>query len=115
MAVAQFLVVRHQMMMTSLHRGRIGWEDIVVFTLAGAIIYPDKVLEWLSDKTGRAFGWLLLILFELGAIGLIALAMFLMMPVCPKLVWWEPFLMVGLLAAIRIGVWLALQLFDLDD
>ena len=102
-------------MMTSFHHGRIGWEDVVTFSLAGAIVYPDKVFEWLSDKTGKTFGWLHLVVFELAAIGLMALAMFLIMPICPKLVLWEPFLMVGLLAAIRFGVWLALQFFGLDD
>jgi hypothetical protein len=102
-------------MTLSLHGGRIGWADAVVLSLAGAIVYPDHVLEWWSDQTGKTFGWLHLIVLELVAIGLLALAMYLLMPICPRLVWWEPVLMVGLLAAIRFGVWLVLQVFGLDD
>jgi len=102
-------------MTISTHRGRVDWYDIIIFALAGAIVYPDKILEWLSDKTGKVFGWWHLIFLELVAIGSLIVVMLLLLPSYPKLDWWEPVLFVGLLAAIRIGVWVAMQIFGLDD
>jgi hypothetical protein len=39
----------------------------------------------------------------------------LLMPMYLKLEWWNPFLMVGFLAAVRIGVWLVARMFHFDD
>lgn len=79
-------------LITSFHGSQISWEDAVLFSLAGALVYPDQILEWMSAKTGRVFGWLHLIAFESAVAGLMTLAMFLMMPLSPTLVWREPFL-----------------------
>lgn len=102
-------------LITSFHGSQISWEDAVLFSLAGALVYPDQILEWMSAKTGRVFGWLHLIAFESAVAGLMTLAMFLMMPLSPTLVWREPFLITGLLAAIRLGVFLIMNIFGLDD
>lgn len=96
-------------------RARIHWYDIIVLPLAAAIVYPDVVLDWLSEMTGKILGWWHLLAVELAAIGLMIVAMVLLMPVYPKLDWWYPLLMVGLIAAVRFGVWLVTRLFDFDD
>ena len=75
--------------------------ELVIIALAGAILYPDKILRWQPEKTGKIFTWRRLILLELAAIGLLVLAMYVMLPIYPKLVWWEPLFYVGLLAVIR--------------
>lgn len=59
----------------ALRRGRIHWYDIVLLALAAAIVYPDKVLDWLSERTGRAFGRSYLILIEVLAIALMIVTM----------------------------------------
>ena len=96
-------------------RGRIDWYDFVLIGLAAAIVYPDRILEWLSERTGRVLGWLHLILIEVAAIGFMIVAMMLLMPVYPKLAWWHPMLYVGLLALIRIIMWLVTKMFGFDD
>jgi hypothetical protein len=75
--------------------------ELPIIALAGAILYPDKILRWLSEKTGRIFRWWHLVLLELAAIGLLILAMYVLMPIFPKLAWWEPLFYVGLLTVIR--------------
>ena len=96
-------------------RGRINWYDIVLIGLAAAIVYPDRILEWLSERTGRALGWLHLILIEVVAIMLMVVVMVLLMPVYPKLEWWHPMFYVGSLALIRFIMWLVTQMFGFDD
>jgi len=96
-------------------RGRIHWYDIVLLGLAAAIVYPDKILEWLSEHTGRALGWLHLILIEAAAITLMVVAMVLLMPVYPKLEWWHPLLYIGILALFRTIMWCVTQMFGFDD
>ena len=96
-------------------RGRWHWYDIILVGLAAIIVYPDKVLEWLSERTGRELGWLHLILIEVVAIGLTVIAMVLLMPAYPKLEWWYPILFVGMLALFRIVIWFIKQMFGFDD
>ena len=96
-------------------RGRIHWYDIILIGLAAAIVYPDKILEWVSERTGRALGWLHLILIEVVAIILMIVAMVLLMPLYPKLAWWHPMLYVGLLAMVRVIMAFVTSLFGFDD
>ena len=89
--------------------------DFVFLAVAGAIVFPDKVLEWVSDRTGKIFGWWHLIALDLLAVGTMIVATVILLPVYPKLNWWEPLIFVGVLAATRLGVWLAVKLFGFDD
>lgn len=96
-------------------RGRWHWYDILLVGLAAMIVYPDKVLEWLGERTGRELGWLHLILIEFVAIGLMVIAMILLMPVYARLEWWYPIIFVGLLTVLRTVMWSIKQMFDFDD
>jgi hypothetical protein len=96
-------------------RGRWHWYDIIIVGLAAVIVYPDKIMEWLSECTGWKLGWLQLILIEVVAIVLMVIAMALLMPAYPKLEWWYPMLFVGLLIAFRAVSWLINQMFGFDD
>ena len=78
-------------------------------------MFPDKVLEWVSDKTGKVFAWWYLLVAELVAIAVLVGAMSLLMPVYPRLEWWYPLFMVGFIAALRLGVWMVTKLFGFDD
>jgi len=96
-------------------RGRIHWYDIVFTGLAAAIVYPDKILEWLSGQTGFAWGLLHLILVQAVAIGLMIVAMLLLMQMYPRLEWWHPLTHVGMLAGIRTIMWCLSRMFGFDD
>jgi hypothetical protein len=96
-------------------RARIHWYDLVFIGLAAAIVYPDRILEWLSEQTGRAWGLLHLILVEAIAIGLMIAAMILLMPIYPRLEWWHPLFHVGMLAGIRTLMWCLSRMIGFDD
>lgn len=97
-------------------RGRGGeWYDFMLIGLAALIVYPDKILEWLSTCTGRALGWGHLILIEVVAIVLMIAVMLWLLPLYPKLEWWRPLLFVGMVAAFRLILWLITNLFGFDD
>ena len=91
------------------------WYDIVLVALAAAIVYPDKVLDWLSERTGRAFGWFHVVVLEVVAIALMGVTMLVLMPMYPKLEWWHPVLYVGMLASIRVITGWVTHLFGLND
>jgi hypothetical protein len=80
------------------------WDEIFILYLSCVIVYSDKILERLSSKTSKRLGWWHLIWIESAAIGLLVLAMYVMIPIYQKLVWWEPLYYVGLLAVIRIMI-----------
>lgn len=91
------------------------WYDIVLVALAAAIVYPDKVLEWMSERTGRAFGWFHVVVLEVVAIALMGVTMLGLMPMYPKLEWWHPVLYVGMLASIRVITRWVTRLFGFND
>src|ERR1700733_9120536 len=91
---------------------------LTVFTLlalTSAIVYPDKLLEWLSAKTGISFTRWHVIILALASISLMTIAIIFFLPVCYRLDRVTPFVMVGLLAIMRIGNWLAARIFGFGD
>ena len=99
----------------ALRRGRIHGYDIVLLVLAAAMVYPDKVLEWLSERMGRVFGWFHVAVLEGIAITLMGVTMRVLMPMYPRLEWWHPVLYVGMLASIRVITGCVTRLFGLND
>jgi hypothetical protein len=91
------------------------WYYYLLLGLAAMIVYPDKILDELSDRTGREFGWQYVLVLEAVAIGLMIVAMHLLTPRYPKLTWWLPVLFVGGIAAIRFLMWRVVRMFGFDD
>jgi len=103
-----------------LGRRPIYWYDIVFFALAGVIVFPDKILLWISDMRGKIVRWWHYVLVELLGICCIIIATVLLLPIFSTikrypLKWWHPLVWIGILSAPRIGVWLVSKLFDFDD
>ncbi|MBN8247398.1 MAG: hypothetical protein J0L84_08135 [Verrucomicrobia bacterium] len=96
-------------------RGRGDWYDIPLFGVAALLVYPDVVLEWLSEVTGRALGWLHLLALEAAGVMGMILAMLWLMPMYPKLMWWHPVLYVGMLALFRVIMACVTRLVDFWD
>ena len=96
-------------------RGRLHWYEFIIIGLAAVIVYPDKVLDWIGDRTGRAFDWRHVLLFEGIAVALMFAAMALLMPVYPRLHWWQPLFFTGVLALLRFIMWCVVRLFGFDD
>jgi hypothetical protein len=96
-------------------RGRWYWYDIIFVGLAVVIVFPDKVLGWISDRTGREFGLWHIVWLEIIAVGLIVIAMTLLMPVCPRLNWWYPFLSIGAFVLVRGIRWLVIEMLGFHD
>jgi hypothetical protein len=93
----------------------IEWYNGIILPLAAAIVYSDKVLLWISDKTQVVYGWRTLIIYEMSAVGLMVLAMFWLMPICANLSWSDPLIWAGILGAMRSGFRMAVQFLNLDD
>ncbi len=91
------------------------WYDIIIGGLAAVIVYPDKVLDWIGERTDREFGWPYVVLLEAVAIALMFVAMALLMPAYPRLEWWNPLLFVGILATIRAITWFVDEWFGFRD
>jgi hypothetical protein len=96
-------------------RGRWHWYDIIIVGLAAVIVYPDRLLDWIGERTGRAFGWWHVVLLEVVAASLMFLSMALLMPVYPRLEWWYPVLFVGVLGLLRAAMWFVSELFGFHD
>lgn len=79
------------------------------------IVYPDKVLEWIGERTGRGFGLRHVVYVVVVAITLMFIVMTLLMPVYPKLQWWYPLLSVGVLGVCRFIMSIVTSMFGFDD
>jgi hypothetical protein len=83
--------------------------------LAATIVYPDQVLDWIGERTGKVFGWKHVACLEVIAIGVLILTMKLLMPVYPKLTWWYPLAGIGLIGLFRIVLKFLVGMFGFDD
>lgn len=88
------------------------WYDMVFLGLAAIVVYPDEVLDWMSERTGKAFGWGHLLLLEVLSLAAMAAAMVLFRP---AFYWWYPLLFIGGLAALRALHWFYAKLFGFRD
>lgn len=96
-------------------RGSWQWYDVIFLLLAFVIVWPDMVLDWISERTGKAYGFWHIVLVEVLAVGLIVVALALLMPVYPRLQWWFPLVPVGFLALFRLILWIMLQFLGTSD
>lgn len=51
-------------------RGGGNWYDIIIIGLASLIVYPDKALSWIGDRTAKEFNLRHLAYFEVVVISL---------------------------------------------
>ena len=91
------------------------WYDFVLAAIAAAIVYPDVVLEWLSERTGKSYGWIHLMVFEILAVTAMAATVWVLMSNYPKLDWWRALLFVGMITAFRFLMWVVIKIFGFDD
>lgn len=81
------------------HRYRPHWYDFVLFPLALVIVYPDRILEWVSARRGKVCGWGCRIGLELVAVSLMVGGTFFLKGAYPKMDWFPPVLLVAFLVA----------------
>lgn len=91
------------------------WYGGIFFFLAIAIVYGDKLLDWISDTTGWAWKLWHLVTFELFFIGAMILTTALLTPNYPTLKWWHPVSYIVMISLFRLIHWLAVRMFHLDD
>jgi hypothetical protein len=96
-------------------RGNLHWYDLVIIGIAAAIVYPDKVLDWIGDRTGWSFKWPHVLLVVLIAAAAMWLAMLCLMPLYPRLHWWQPLLSTGMLTIFRLLMALVVEIVGLKD
>jgi hypothetical protein len=83
----------------------------VLLGFAAAIVYPHEVLRWAGARTGRVFVRWHLILYEAAAVILMLTATLLMMPLSPRLDWWDPAIYVGAFGLVRLIYWIGQAVF----
>jgi hypothetical protein len=91
------------------------WYDFIIFGLAAVIVYLDKVLDWISDRTGRMSGRWHIVHLEAVGIACMLGAMALLMPAYPRLQWWDPLPSVWILGFVRGILWFVARFFGFDD
>jgi hypothetical protein len=96
-------------------RGRIHWYDIAFLALAAIIVYPDHVLEWIGDRTGKHFSWRHVIFLEVFALAVLAIFTNFLLPQYPQVHWWYPILITCAVGAFRLITWLISNLFGFED
>lgn len=89
--------------------------NYIILGLAAVIVYPDKVLDWIGEHTGRVFGWWYIVLLVVVSIGLMFIVTPLLLREYPSLKWWLPLLYVGIWGLVRIVVWFLTDLFGSRD
>lgn len=91
------------------------WYDFIIVGLAAAMVYPDKVMDWLGERTGRVFGWRHVIILEVLALGSTIVLIALLLSADTRLAWWKPLGFVFALAVVRGVQWVVTQLLGLND
>lgn len=79
------------------------------------MVYPDKVMDWLGERTGRVFGWRHVIMLEVLALGSTIVLVALLLSADTRLAWWKPLGLVFALAVVRGVQWVVTQLLGLND
>ena len=83
--------------------------------LVSLIVFPDKILDWIADKTGRSLTRFHIVIIEVLAIGLLVLMMIFILPICYKLDRLTPPIMLVILGVMRLCLWLSTQISGSDD
>lgn len=91
------------------------WFDLVFVGLAAPMVYPDKCLNWLGERTRRTFGWREIVFLEVHAIGSCAAFIALFSTPESALKWGRFLVVVGALATVRGVHWAVARIFGLND
>jgi hypothetical protein len=90
---------------------RLNGYNLIMIGLASAMVYPDYVLFWINQKTGRKFSATFVVLLEVVAVALMAVAIKVFMPIYPMVEWSDIWLYIGVLCGVRIFYWICETLF----
>ena len=83
-------------------RGEMHLYHVVFFYTAAAILYPDKIVETISNKCGFHPGWRIVAIAELGSVALMIALTVHFQRIDPHFSSWEPFLTTGFWLLMRI-------------
>jgi hypothetical protein len=95
--------------------GNNGWYDIIFIGIGVIMFFPDLILEWIGEGTGRLFSWRHIVWLEIIAIVSIVIGMMLLMPSYPMLTWWNPIAFIGGIAILRTIKWLVDDMVEPND
>lgn len=91
------------------------WYDLPIIGLAVVMVYPDKCLQWLGERTGRIFGWRHVALLEAIAIGSTIALMTVLSTADANLRWWKAVMAVCALATVRAVQWAVARVLGFDE
>jgi hypothetical protein len=93
-------------------RGRLNWYDPIFVGLALLVVYPDSVIEKISDITGKTYGLMAYLGVVLSGVAGLTILTITLLPNYPKLQWWYPVLFTAGLAVFRSIHHVLVSLFD---
>jgi len=96
------------------HRG-FTLADVTFLPLAAAFVFPDFVLDFIGENTGKSFGRWHLIFVEIIVACLMTVATILLQNYYAALPWWLPLVYVGILAVFRALTRFAKDLAGFND
>ena len=95
--------------------GRLNWYDVPFIAVATVIVFPDRILDWIGEHTGRVFTLRHIIWLEVLAIGSMMILTTLLAPHYPKIQEWYPLAIVGIMVVFRLIWSLLVGMFGADD
>lgn len=88
--------------------------NLLFFALGLVIVFPDFVLDWISEKRGWRWRWFHVVGLELVAISALALQYYLMLPHYPGLEYSDPLIPLATFAGCRLLCFVIIRFFGLD-
>lgn len=87
------------------------WYDFIFLGLAALIVYPDKVLGWAGQRSGRTITRWHIAIFEPIAVCVMIAVGLLLMAIHPRFDWWVPIACVGGMGLVRFLYWVGTIVF----
>lgn len=90
------------------------WYDWIFLACAAAVVFPDEILDKLSENTNHCFGRGACMLLAMA--GLVAAAGFTawLMPDHPRVTWWHALVSIGALGVVRAVRWVVKGFLGMD-
>ena len=107
------VIAPQSMLLAQLGAGGLRWYDWVFLVFAVAIVWPDSVVEWMSNRAGRVLGTGWIWAIELIALAGLTVFSQSLISANPRVHWWHPILCIGVAAFIRLFVWVVDVFFGL--
>ena len=87
-----------------------------VFVVCGfVIVYPDRMLDWLSGRTGKVYGFRHIVYIEACGVPVLCVFHWITISTTSRISEWAPLLAVGFVATFRVLAWMITELLGFGE